>query len=151
MTRRALIAVVAVSALALLSAAVLSGCESSTSQAPSQKVLTMLKDLRTAMNAGDAQAVAKFYAANAVMDNYADGGANVQGSTAISEYLSGIATDFSMQWNAAGDPVQYDRYVVEQVANTQKVGTGTGATLQVYELDPSGQIAHEWIVGWVNP
>jgi hypothetical protein len=150
MTRRALIAVVVVTAAVLLSAAVLAGCGSSTSQAPSQKVLTMLKDLRTAMNAGDAQAVAKFYAANAVMDNYADFGTNVQGSTAIGEYFSGIAKDFSMQWNAAGDPIQYDRYVVEQITNTQKVGTGTGATLQIYELDTSGQIAHEWIVGWVN-
>jgi hypothetical protein len=137
--------------LMLATAALVSACGSDSAQAPSQKVETMLKDRIQAMNTGNAAGLAKCYATNAILDNYADGGKNVQLNTAIADYFSGISKDYGMQWTAEGDPIQYDRYVVQRIKNTQlNGGTGKGFSVHVLELDSNDQIAHEWIIGWAQ-
>jgi hypothetical protein len=136
--------------LILLVGVLLTACGSNTSDQPSQKVQTMLQERWKAMNVGDTAAVAKAYATNAVLDNYADAGRNVQGSTAIADYFAAILKDFRMQWIADGDPIQYDKYVIQRIKNTQLNGPGTGAGIHVMEVDGNAQIVHEWITGWAS-
>jgi predicted lipoprotein with Yx(FWY)xxD motif len=142
--------IVSAAMLAFALAGPLAGCSSDSSQAPPQKVQAMLQDRLEAMNAGDTQAVAECYATSASLVNYADGGTNLQGSVAIADYFSGVRKDFGMQWTAEGDPIQYDRYVIQRVTNTQLDGPGAGATIHVLELDSNNQIVNEWIVGWIK-
>jgi len=135
-------------AIAILLGGLLAGCGSNSSQAPSKEVQAMLQDRFEAMNAGDTQAVAKCYATNAALDNYADQ-TNLQGATAIADYFGGMFKDFRMQWEAQGDPLQHDKYVIQRVVISQVDGTGTGAAVHILEMDSNGQISHEWIVAWV--
>ncbi len=144
------ILIVSAAVLAFALAGLLAGCSSDSSQAPPQKVQTMLQDRLEAMNAGDTQAVAKCYATNAALVNYADGGTSLEGSAAIADYFGGIAKEFGMQWTAEGDPIQYDRYVIQRVKNTELNGPGTGASVHMLELDSNNQIVNEWIVGWIK-
>jgi hypothetical protein len=149
--RRAVFTVV-VSALVVVSLGLLSACSSNTSQAPSEKVQTMLQERWVAMNTGDTKTVAKAFATNSVCDNYADGGANTQGSEAIAAYFEDARTGFGMQWGADGDPIQYDKYVVQPVEiYGLEEPSGTGRCVHVMEIDANDQIVHEWIVGWVAP
>jgi hypothetical protein len=135
-------------AIAIVAAGLLVGCGSETSQEPSTEVQAMLQDRFEFMSAGDTQAVAKCYAANAVLDNYADFGNRVEGATAIADYFGDAVKDFGIQWTAEGDAIQYDRYVIQRVSNSQIDGTGTEAAIHILDVDSNGQIAHEWIVGW---
>ena len=136
-------------AVAIAAAGLLTGC-GSTSQEPSKEIQAMLQDRFEAMNAADAKAVAQCYATNAVFDNYVSSGSSIQGATAISDFLADAVKDFGMQWNAEGEPVQHDKYVIQRVIVSQLDGPGTGAAIHILEIDSNGQIAHEWIVGWVK-
>lgn len=148
----ALVVVASAVMLALGLGLLLAGCSSDTSQAPSEKVQTMLQERWAAMNTGDTKTVAESFATNSVCDNYADGGTNVQGSTAIAAYFEDARTSFDMQWGADGDPIQYDKYVVQPVKMYGlEEPSGTGRCVHVMEIDANDQIAHEWIVGWVSP
>jgi ketosteroid isomerase-like protein len=142
------VCVVLCAAIFVMAAGLLAGCGSETLKEPSKEVQAMLQDRFEAMNAGDTQAIAKCYTSNAVLDNYADFGANVQGATAIAEYLASVFKDLRMQWKAEGGPVQHDRYVIQRVSMSQLDGTGTGAAVHVLQVDSNGQIEHEWVVGW---
>ncbi|MCL4466784.1 MAG: hypothetical protein M1389_12300 [Chloroflexi bacterium] len=135
---------------AILAAGLLGGCGSVTTQEPSKEVKAMLQDRLEAMSAADTQAIAKFYAVNAVLDNYIDNNKHLQGQTAIADYITSVVKDFHMQWKAAGDPIQYDKYVVQPVSTWELNGPGMGAELHIFEIDSSGQIARSWIVGWVQ-
>jgi len=146
-------AVVLATAAIILTTGLLAGCSSETTEAPSEKVQAMLKDYFAARNAGDGQVMVKLYATNAILDNYADGGNNVQGNVGVSGYFAGIVHDFGMQWAADGEPVQYDRYVIQAVniGGLPGYGDGTGAEIDIFEIDSNDQIAHQWIVGWIQP
>lgn len=139
-------------AIAVVATGLLAGCGSETSQALSSEVQTMLQDRLEAMSAGDTQAVAECYATNAVLDNYADENKSMQGATAIADYYGGILKDYGMQWVADGELIQYDRYVIQPVSNLALDNPhATGASVHVLDIDANGQIAHEWIVGWLKP
>ncbi len=136
-------------AIAVLAVGLLAGCGSETAQGPSEEIQGLLQDRFEAMNTGNAQAIAQYYATNAVLDNYADG-TNVQGATAIANYFNAIVRDLRMQWKAADEPIQYDKFVLQRVSMSQVDGPGTGAAFHILDIDANNQIAHEWIIGWAR-
>ena len=79
------------------------------------------------------------------------GGADVpqrgdQGREQIARRL-GLLNVIGLRVEPIGAPVQSGRYVGEAVRFYQHQGTGTGEGILVFELDKSGQIAHQWIMG----
>lgn len=152
--RLGLMAAVVLAATAIvLATGLLAGCSSETSEAPSEKVQAMLTDYFAARNAGDGQAMVKLYATSAILDNYADGGNNVQGAAGVAGYFANVVKSYGMQWAADGEPVQYDRYIIQsmKIGGLPGYGDGTGAEIDIFEIDSNDQIAHQWIVGWIQP
>ena len=143
----ALIAVAAV--VAALGAGLLVGCGSD--QMPSEEVMSVLEGRMAAMNAGDGKAAAAFYAANGIMEELdLDPPLVTTGRTAIGDRLEELVDVWGLRMRAEGTPSQFDRYVAEPVSFYPAEGSGTGAGMLVFEINKDGEIAHQWVIGWVN-
>lgn len=104
----------------------------------STSVTTMLTDFAKAVNAGDAAAIATFYAPNATMTDPSSGGGVATGNTTI-------AKDLVSMWNLgfrvdnSGTAIQRGNVV------SQASSWGGGSGVIVYELGTDGKIVSQWI------
>ncbi|MCL4466783.1 MAG: hypothetical protein M1389_12295 [Chloroflexi bacterium] len=109
----------------------------------------LIHDLIDAINANDTEAVGKLYATNGWVENGSDG-TSIQGSVGIRNYWRDVYERLGLRVQSEGDPLPYDRYVTQPVRYLLP-GEAEGRTgLFVFQIDTHGQIAHQWITGWVG-
>ena len=107
----------------------------------------MLEHRIAAMNSGDIDAAAALYARNAVLEERDQVPALVtKGQDAIDGRLSELY-DAGLRLESMAAPIQMGRYVGEAVRFYEAGGTGTGEGILVFEIDRSGKIAHQWVMG----
>lgn len=109
----------------------------------------IIRDTIRAINTGDTESLRKLYAANGWVENDADD-TNIQGSVGIAEYWMAMRDQLGVQIELDGDPIPYDRYVIQRVRYVLPDASEPRAGIHAYQIDTNGQIAHEWIIGWVN-
>jgi hypothetical protein len=110
---------------------------------------TMIQGLIAAINANDPAAVARFYASNAWLENPADQ-TNIQLSVLIAQYWQRAHETLGLRVEPLGDPVPYDRYVAQPVRYVLPSGSPAKTGVQVFQIDTSGHITHEWLTGWID-
>ncbi len=120
-----------------------------TSLASLDQTKAVLRDLIQAINANDTAAVGKFYATNGSLENSADQ-TNIQGSVRIANYWRDSHERLGLRIEPEGDPIPYDRYIAQRVRYLLPNDLGARTGIQVYQIDTNGQIAREWVVGWVS-
>lgn len=109
----------------------------------------LLRDLIAAINAGETEAVRKFYLTNGWLDNESDQ-TNLQGSVGIANYWREAHDKLGIQIRLEGDPIPYDRYIVQRVTYVLPNESAERTGIHTYQINADGQIAHEWILGWVD-
>ena len=117
---------------------------SSTVGLASPEVVAMLRDRVAALNSGNDEAIAAFYSANAVLEERDVTPAVVtRGRKQIGERIGGIVRVFGMQLVPTGPVIQLDGTVAEA---TSVPGYPDEGFVLVYQLDPHGAIAHQWVL-----
>lgn len=109
----------------------------------------LVHDLLDAINADDTLAVGKFYATNGWLENDV-GDIKIQGSVGIANYWRDAYDRLRFQVEPEGDPIPYDRYIAQPVRYLlpNEVEARTGVL--VFQIDTNGQVARQWIIGWVG-
>jgi hypothetical protein len=120
-----------------------------TSLASLDETKTLIQDLARAIDDGDPAKVEKFYAPNGWLENDADKTA-IQGSMGIAEHWREVHESLGLRIELEGDPIPYDRYVAQRVKYVLTDGGQTRSGIQVFQIDGYGQVAHQWLVGWVE-
>lgn len=117
---------------------------------PPDRVTKILDSRMAAMNRGDSQAAAAFYAKQGVMEEMDQSPSLVtMGPRDIAERL-GDLYDAGLRLAPAGAPITYDEYVAEPVRFLKAGGTGRGAGMLVFQFDATFMIVHQWVIGWVS-
>jgi hypothetical protein len=139
-------------AVVALGAWILADRYAGTSQsAASTEVAAMLESRIAAMNRGDSDAAAALYTQTGVLEE------RDQTPAVVSEGRAEIASRLALLYTAGfrleslGDPVQSGRFVGEAVRFYELGGAGTGEGVLVFEIDRSGKIAHQWVMGETRP
>jgi hypothetical protein len=114
-----------------------------------EETKTLIRNLARAIDEGDPAKVEKFYAPNGWLENDADKTA-IQGSTGIAEHWRKVHESLGLRIELEGDPIPYDRYVAQRVKYVLADGGQTKTGIQVYQIDAYGQVAHQWVMGWVE-
>jgi hypothetical protein len=120
-----------------------------TSLASLDQTKAVLRNLIQAINANDTAAVGTFYATNGSLENSADQ-TNVQGSVRIADYWRDAHERLGLRIEPEGDPIPYDRYIAQRVRYSLPNDSRARTGIQVYQIDTNGQIAREWVAGWVS-
>jgi hypothetical protein len=117
---------------------------------PSDAVMAVLEGRIAAMNRGEGEAAAAYYAASGVLEETdLDPDLVTRGREAIATRL-GDLYDMGLRLKPAGAPIQYDIYVAEPVKFINANGPGKGAGMLVFEFNPRNEIAYQWVIGWVD-
>lgn len=122
---------------------------------PSPAVLEVLSGRIEAVNGGNADEIAAYYSADAVLEERdVEPAVVTTTNTAIGERLAGIAS-MGFQLHPTGDIIvtptrpavtgwwAYGKYAAETLEWT------TGAGVCVYEFDEQLKIVHQWVIGGV--
>lgn len=117
---------------------------------PPRRVMKILEGRMAAMNRGDGEAAAAFYAKDGVLEEM-DATPRVvsKGRVAIAARLDTLY-EAGLRLAPAGAPIAYDCYAAQPVAFTTDDGSGSGAGVLVFAFDPAYTIAHEYVIGWVS-
>jgi hypothetical protein len=117
---------------------------------PPPAVMEILEGRVEAMNRGDGDAAAAYYAVDASMAE-TDLGPNAitRGRENIAKRLRDLY-EMGLRLEPAGVPIAYDRYVAEPVTFTNANGPGNGAGMLVFEFGPDDVIEYQWVIGWVD-
>jgi hypothetical protein len=109
----------------------------------------ILKQLTKAINAGDWSAVSGFYVSNAYLENSIDK-TSIQVSASILDYWRKARDELGLRIELVGDPVAHDRYMAQHVKYVLPNAAGSTGGVQIFQIDTSGHIAYEWLMGWVT-
>ena len=142
---RGLIAVIALGAalVALGTWVVIDQTRSSSAQGlASADVAAMLKDRHTALNRGDAHAIARFYAPNAVLEERDVTPAIVtRGREDIGQHIAALS-QLGLRLESASPVIKLG----DTVAEATNVPGSSMAFILVYKLDANGKIANQWVL-----
>jgi hypothetical protein len=117
---------------------------------PPRDIRKILDARMAAVNQGDSQRAAAFYAKRGVLEETdQDPDLMTRGRENIAVRLEDLY-DMGLRLAPAGAPITYDRYVAEPVRFLNEDGPGTGAGMLVFEFDPARKIAHHWVIGWTD-
>ena len=109
----------------------------------------LIQRLIQAINANDTPGVRTFYATNGWLENDV-GKTSIQGSVGIADYWRDAHDRLGLEVETVGDPVPHDRYIAQPVRyllpNDREARTG----VLIFQIDATGDIAHQWITGWVE-
>lgn len=112
----------------------------------SAEVRTMLAARVEAVNAGDEEAVASFYAADAVLEELDQRTPIVTRTSAdIATHLRGYQ-ELGFRLEQTGTPTQLGPFVSEPL-----LWSGGAGGMVVYRLDDQGRIVHQWVTGGAVP
>lgn len=110
----------------------------------SAEVVAMLGDRLAALNSGDPEAISAFYTRDAVLEERDVTPAIVtRGSDRIGERIGSIVRMFGMQLAPASPVIRLGGTVAEA---TSVPGYPDQGYILVYQLDPQGKIAHQWVL-----
>ena len=117
---------------------------------PPRRVMKVLDGLTAAINRGDGQAAAAYFAEDGKQEELNEDPSLVfKGREAIATRLEELH-GMGLRLAPAGAPITYDKYVAEPVRFFNGDGSGRGAGMLVFEFDPAYKIAHEWVIGWAD-
>ncbi len=112
--------------------------------------MKVLDGLTAAINRGDGQAAASYFAEDGKQEELNEEPSLVfKGREAIATRLEELH-GMGLRLASAGAPITYDKYVAEPVRFFNGDGSGRGAGMLVFEFDPAYKIAHEWVIGWAD-
>jgi hypothetical protein len=115
---------------------------------PSTGVIAALEGRMAAMNRGDGEAAASFYAPDGVMYE-SDTEGWTTGQEALAQHLNDLYR-MGLRLAPAGAPIAWDRYVAEPARFYNSNGPGRGAGMLVFEVGDDGRFAHQWAIGWAG-
>lgn len=148
---RAWLLVLVIAGLLLaLATGVLIGRQSSTPQDPpglaGPGITTMLADRVAAINGGTVEDIARFYTADAVLEEHDQQPPVITtGGTAIGEHLNSYR-QLGFQIQQTGTTTELGPFVAEPL-----LWSGGAGGIVVYQIADDGRIAHQWVIGATLP
>lgn len=120
----------------------------------SRQTVSLLEQRNAAVNSGKGASAAALYTPDAILEEMEGkpwaGGVTYKfvGREAIAKRLQDLSA-VGLLIRPAGHIVQIGDLVSEPVKFLQRNGPGYGEGVLVFEVT-QGQIAHQWMIGWVN-
>lgn len=129
--------------------ALVASAEATLAGRPSAEIMQILQGRIAAINRGDGEAAAAYYADDGEMwETDLGPEAITRGREAIAKRLRDLY-EMGLRIQPAGEPITYDRYVAEPVRFLNGNGPGEGAGILVFEIKRR-EIVRQWVIGWVR-
>lgn len=117
---------------------------------PSDAVIAALEGRIVAMNRGDGEAAASFYAEDGMLEE-TDLSPHLitRGRAWLADRLDALY-DMGLRLAPAGAPIANGRYVAEPTRFYHGTMPRRGAAMLVFEIDAQNKLAYQWMIGWAG-